>query len=41
MSLQDSNRYADPICIMCVLYYDCLLDDKTDCEDWREENDGD
>ncbi len=35
MSLQDSNRYADPVCIFCVLYYDFLHDDKEDCDIWQ------
>lgn len=38
MSLQDSNRYRDPICKECISYYDCLLDDKEDCQSWQEEN---
>jgi len=36
MGLQDSNRYGDRVCKDCVLYYDCLVDDKTDCDIWQE-----
>lgn len=36
MGLAESNRYNDPICKECVSYYDCLFDDKEDCQDWRE-----
>jgi len=39
MSLQDSNRAGDPICKICVSYYDCLLDNKEECEEWQMEQD--
>ena len=35
MSLQDSNRYDDWACKECVLYYDCMMDDKEDCDIWQ------
>jgi hypothetical protein len=38
MSIQDSNRYNDPICKECVMYHDCLLDDKEECVDWQFRN---